>query len=182
MIRKSLLVLLTFVLLTGIGFLVHKKFEFRTIASSEEFVFVVHKKKSAKQIEAEKAANELRKSTPIEIPDPAIVPIQQVTDNSKPIIAFFYVDWCGYCQRFMPIYGKVAKKYKNKYNFAIIHCEKPENKAMVEEFGVHGFPTLYIVDRKVNFKYGLPQGVTQSEEALKKELDNYFNARKNFSK
>lgn len=65
----------------------------------------------------------------------------------KPIIAFFYTDWCGFCQRFVPTFDKVTKNKKIKQNFAIayVNCEDEANKAHVEKFGIKGFPTVYVI-------------------------------------
>ena len=136
------------------------------IAILSGFGFVINEKmQSDYKLRQE---NELKRRAPIDIPDPSIVTIQEVKDNKKPIIAFFYVDWCGYCKRFMPIFGEVAKEYSNQ--------------DMVKEYGVQGFPTLFIIDRKINFKFSLSGNVTSDAKTLKKELDNYLNARKNFAK
>ena len=124
--------------------------------------------------------NELKRRAPIEIPDSSILTIQEVKDKRKPTIAFFYVDWCGYCKRFMPIYGEVAKEYKNKFNFAVVHCEKPENETLVKDFEIRGFPTLFIIDKKVNYNFPLSGSVTKDKEALEKELDKYLKLRRHF--
>lgn len=155
-----------------------KKFLFLLLIICIGMGFLINQKIQVN--DAIRAENELKKRAPIEIPDPAIVPIQTVKDRKKPTIAFFYVDWCGYCKRFMPIYGEVAKEYKNKFNFAVIHCEKEENLQMVKDFGVHGFPTLFIIDKKVNYNFPLSGSVTQDKEALKAELDKYLKLRRHF--
>ena len=159
--KKFLSILLVLVLCTWIGQSVYNKIQINYQISQE---------------------NELKRRAPIEIPDPSILPIQEIKDKKKPIIAFFYVDWCGYCKRFMPIYGEVTKEYKNKFNFAVVHCEKPENEQMVKDFGVQGFPTLFIIDKKIDYNFSLSGNVTQDKEALKKELDKYLKARKHFTR
>lgn len=77
--------------------------------------------------------------------------------TKKPIIAFFYTDWCGFCQRFVPTFAKIAKDPQIKKNFAIayINCEKEENSKYVQEYGVQGFPTVYVITpegKKVQLK------------------------------
>lgn len=126
--------------------------------------------------------NELKRRAPIEIPDSSITAMQDIKDKKKPVIALFYVDWCAYCRRFMPIFGEAAKEYGNKFNFAVVHCEKPENKEIVDSFGIQGFPTLYIVDRKIDYKFTVPQSAIQDKEALEKELNKYLELRKHFKK
>lgn len=71
-------------------------------------------------------------------------------ETKKPMIVFFYTDWCGYCQKFIPTFSKVTKDSKIKSNFAIayVNCEKPENAKIIEEYGVNGFPTVFVVDKE----------------------------------
>ena len=67
--------------------------------------------------------------------------------TKKPMIVFFYTDWCGFCQRFAPTFDKVTKDSKVKENFAIayVNCEDKDNSKWVEEYGIQGFPTVYVV-------------------------------------
>ena len=107
-----------------------------------------------------KAANELdsipkyqpqQNLTPaIELPEKGVINFQEITDDSKPIVALFYVDWCGYCRRFMPIFGQYAQKYNKDFTFALINCDKPENKKITHENNVSSFPTLKIIDKQLN--------------------------------
>lgn len=73
-------------------------------------------------------------------------------ETNKPIIAFFYTDWCGFCQRFVKTFYKVSKDKRIKKTFAIayVNCEKDENSALVKDFGVQGFPTVYVIDAQGN--------------------------------
>lgn len=114
---------------------------------------------------------------PIEIPDEGIVNFQEVTDTEKPILAMFYVDWCTYCRRFMPVFGEIAKDYKDKYTFAIINCDMPENYELAKEYHIAAFPTIYIVDNKYDYSTVINPYFTSDKELVKKELDKYFNLR-----
>lgn len=179
--KKSLIWIFCALIFFGTAFIFAKRYDFKQFKQGEDFVFVVSKKPDAETIR-QREENELQRRAPIDIPDASIVPIQQVKDNKKPTLAFFYVDWCGYCKRFMPIYGAVAKLYNNKFNFAVIHCEKPENQQLVRDFEIHGFPTLFIIDNKINYKFPLSGTVTQDKESLEKELNKYLSVRKHFAK
>ena len=77
---------------------------------------------------------------------------EKAQKTEKPMIVFFYTDWCGYCQRFAPTFHKVTKDRDIKKNFAIayVNCEKPENNSLMGEFDVHAFPTVYVVDKNKN--------------------------------
>lgn len=75
--------------------------------------------------------------------------IEKAKETKKPMIVFFYTDWCGYCQRFAPTYHKLSKDKEIKKNFAIayVNCEKEENHKLAEEYGIQGYPTVYVVDK-----------------------------------
>ncbi len=76
--------------------------------------------------------------------------LAKAKETKKPIIVFFYTDWCGFCQRFAPIFHKITKKPAIKKNFAVafVNCEKEENQPIAREFNVEGFPTVYVIDEK----------------------------------
>ena len=89
--------------------------------------------------------------------------LEKALATNKPVIVFFYTDWCGFCQRFVPTFDKITKKPKIKKNFAIafVNCEAEENRQIVNDYGVQGFPTVFVID----------------EEGKRTQLDNatFFN-------
>ena len=68
--------------------------------------------------------------------------------KQKPVVVFFYADWCGFCQRFAPTFYKVTKDREIKKNFAVayVNCDKPENREYMQQFNVQGFPTVYVIN------------------------------------
>ena len=97
-------------------------------------------------------------------------------ETNKPIIVFFYTDWCGYCQRFVPTFDKITKKSAIKKNFAIayVNCEKEENKETMAEFNVQGFPTVYVIDeegKKTQLDNGILFGDDAKDVVAKKALE-----------
>ena len=74
--------------------------------------------------------------------------LAKAMETKKPIIVFFYTDWCGFCQKFAPTFDKVTKNAKVKSNFAIafVNCEKEENQKIMQEYSVQGFPTVFVID------------------------------------
>ena len=68
--------------------------------------------------------------------------------KQKPVVVFFYADWCGFCQRFAPTFYKVTKdkEIKKKFAIAYVNCDKPENRDYMEQFNVQGFPTVYVIN------------------------------------
>ena len=109
----------------------------------------------------------------IEIPDVGIMKMNEVTEFEKPVVALFYADWCTYCRRFMPEYGKVAKKYNDKYTFAVINCDYPEYADLLRDFHIMSFPTLFIIDKKLEHFFMLNIASTVDNEIFEEELNNY---------
>lgn len=97
--------------------------------------------------------------------------------DEKPMLAVFYVDWCGYCMRFMPKFKTLSSIYKNKYNFVMINAEAPEYAKLVEDVGIGGFPTVYMLDPKYDNRVLMPNGVYQDLPKFRVELDRYLRIR-----
>ncbi len=99
--------------------------------------------------------------------------------SDKPILAVFYVDWCGYCLRFMPKFSILSKLYGNKMNFVMINVEEnAENGKLAENVGVAGFPTVYILDPKYDNRVLMPNAFYQDLGKFRIELDRYLRIRK----
>lgn len=99
--------------------------------------------------------------------------------KNKPIIVWFYTDWCGYCQRFAPTFDEVTKDKNIKKNFAIafVNCDNHDNKGLMEQYSVQGFPTVYVIDTKTdkkvlldNFKFFGPT----AKEDLVRDLKEFL--------
>ncbi len=118
---------------------------------------------------------------PIEIPDTGIVEISQVKGD-KPVIAMFYVNWCTYCRRFMPIFGEAAKNHGENFTFAVVNCENPENQQIIEKYNIMGFPSLFITDKDLDFEYQLPMSATVSLESFENEINKHLKLRKKLKK
>ena len=75
--------------------------------------------------------------------------LDKALETKKPMLVFFYVDWCGFCQKFAPTFHKITKDSEIKSNFAIayVNCDAPENAKFVQEYGIQGFPTVFVVDK-----------------------------------
>ena len=102
---------------------------------------------------------------------------EKALKTEKPMIVFFYTDWCGYCQRFAPTFHKVTKDKEIKKNFAIayVNCEKDENHPIADEFGVHAYPTVYVVDKNKN-KTHLDNMTFFGDNAVEKIKEDSFKA------
>lgn len=102
----------------------------------------------------------------------------EAVKSDKPMLAVFYVDWCGYCLRFMPKFRILNTLYKNKYNFVMINVEGNQNtKALAEDVGIAGFPTVYIIDPKYDNRVLLSNSYYHNLKKFRVELDRYLRIR-----
>ncbi len=102
---------------------------------------------------------------------------EEALTSDKPMLAVFYVDWCGYCLRFMPKYKILSKLYDKKFNFVMINVEDPAYSKLSEDVGISGFPTVYILDPKYDNRVLLPNSIYQNLSKFRIELDRYLRIR-----
>ena len=102
-------------------------------------------------------------------------------EKDKPILAFFYVDWCGFCKRFAPNVPELRKFTKaNKMNFVMINCEDMKNRPLMAQYKIQAFPTFYIIDTKRGYQAQVVN--YYPAENLKAEVSKYLESLKNDSK
>ena len=116
-------------------------------------------------------------SAPIEIPEKGVISYEEAEKLDKPMVVMFYVDWCTYCRRFMPTFGEFANKYKDKYSFVAINCDKLMYEKMVKDFNIMGFPTVFVVDKKIDLRFNLQMASMADKNVMAKELDGYLKSR-----
>lgn len=102
---------------------------------------------------------------------------EQALESEKPMVALFYVDWCGYCLKFMPKFKALSMMYMTKYNFVMLNVEDPVNQALVEDVAITGFPTVYIIDPKYDNRILLNNAIYQNTPKFKVELNRYLRIR-----
>ena len=103
---------------------------------------------------------------------------QQAAKEDKPMIAVFYVDWCTYCQRFMPRLDKVRNLNKDDFNVVLVNVEDPEYAKLVNEYRISGYPTVYIIDPMYDNRVHIDNVFMESVMDLNKEVVRYSNFRK----
>ena len=102
----------------------------------------------------------------------------EAVKSDKPMLAVFYVDWCGYCLRFIPKFRILNTLYKNKYNFVMINVEGDQNtRALAEDVGIAGYPTVYILDPKYDNRVLLSNSYYHNLKKFRVELDRYLRIR-----
>lgn len=73
---------------------------------------------------------------------------QELVSNNLPGVIDFTATWCGPCRKMKPVFHKLAKKYKGKYNFISIDIDKyPE---IAEKYHIQSIPTFVFIDADGN--------------------------------
>ena len=91
-------------------------------------------------------------------------------EAKKPlVIKLFWVDWCGHCKRFKPIWNKLKKENTLDVNFEDVNCEK--EKEVAQEEGIQGFPTIRLYDADGNLLEEL-EG-SRDEDNIKNLIKNH---------
>jgi len=63
-------------------------------------------------------------------------------------IVLIYASWCGHSKKMLPDFAKIEAEFNNQMvnnTLVIIEKHTDENKAMVKEYGVKGFPALFSI-------------------------------------
>ena len=105
-----------------------------------------------------------------------LISYDKAMKSDKPSLVLFYVDWCGYCQRFAPYMPELKKKYKNKMNMVMVNCEDEKTAEIRKNYEISGFPTVYIVDPSKNVSQFI--GHYAPQEETEKVIDEYLKNRK----
>ncbi len=110
------------------------------------------------------------------------IPYEKAIKGDKPILTLFYADWCHYCIKFMPTYQALSKIYKDDFNFSKVNVEDPKYEKVVNEVGIGGFPTVYIIDPKYDNRVLLSNSIFGNMKTFRVELDRFLRIRKMLDK
>lgn len=93
--------------------------------------------------------------------------LDPLLESSDKTMVLFYADWCGHCTKIKPEWDECAKK-ANKETKRMVKVDvggkTKEQQALVEKYGIDGFPTILI------FQNGTPepyQGERSADAFLK---------------
>jgi len=62
--------------------------------------------------------------------------------SSKACFVMFYAPWCGHCKTTKPEFEKFQESYKGPIKIISIDCDDDQNKAIVSQQEIKGFPTI----------------------------------------
>ena len=100
--------------------------------------------------------------------------LTKAINTGKPMIVWFYTDWCRYCQKFAPTFKKVTTDRDIKKSFAVayVNAEDFENKDYVKEYDIKGYPTVFLVNG--DKKELVPSQWLFQDDAAKKLKQNFL--------
>ncbi len=102
--------------------------------------------------------------------------MEKALKTKKPVIMWFYTDWCGFCQRFAPTFGKITKNKDIKKAFAIayINAEQSENHGLMTEYAVQGFPTIFLMNPETGEKVQISNEKLFTPDAEKELVEEFL--------
>ena len=65
-----------------------------------------------------------------------------VLKSDKPVLVYYWAEWCGPCKMIAPILDEVSKDYDGRLQIAKLNVD--ENQAVPAQFGIRGIPTLML--------------------------------------
>jgi len=72
--------------------------------------------------------------------------IDAALESSESASLFFYADWCGFCKQQKPVIDALEQQYSGQ--ISILRLNNEAEADAFTEFGVTGFPTLYLITGK----------------------------------
>ena len=80
---------------------------------------------------------------------------EMVLESTTPVLLDFYANWCGHCQKLLPLLDEVAVEMDGKLNVMKVNVD--ENREFAQKFDIKGLPTMLLfkagseVDRLIGF-------------------------------
>ena len=80
---------------------------------------------------------------------------EMVLESTTPVLLDFYANWCGHCQKLLPLLDEVAVDMDGKLNVMKVNVD--ENREFAQKFDIKGLPTMLLfkagseVDRLIGF-------------------------------
>ena len=65
-----------------------------------------------------------------------------VLQSEKPVLVYFWAEWCGPCHRLAPTVEAVAERYANRARVVILNVDS--GPVTAKRYGIQGIPTLIL--------------------------------------
>jgi len=104
------------------------------------------------------------------VPSVMAMSYKEAKTQNKPIVLYVYMQMCGACKEFSPIFDSVSSKYSTKYNFV---KELMENSQLGARLNPDSVPAVYIVEPKTESATKIPYECASNKACFEKTLDKY---------
>ena len=80
---------------------------------------------------------------------------EMVLESSTPVLVDFFANWCGHCQKLLPLLDEVAAAMDGKINVVKVNVD--ENRDLSQKYEIKGLPTMILfkdgseLDRLIGF-------------------------------
>jgi len=85
--------------------------------------------------------------------------------KGKRTLYYFYMDGCGWCDKFNPTWIKLVKEFKNKLNMKKVNG--PASPELLRKFDIQTFPSIILVTGKDSDKYEGDRSMTDLKKFLR---------------
>ncbi|ORX82201.1 thioredoxin-like protein [Basidiobolus meristosporus CBS 931.73] len=86
---------------------------------------------------------------------------KEVLETEQVVLMEFFAPWCGYCQKLVPDYKKVAQNLKGLVKVAAVDCDDEQNKPICATYGIQGFPTIKLFPSELKLDAKHPNKATK---------------------
>lgn len=95
----------------------------------------------------------------------------EVLKAEKPVLVYFWAEWCGPCKLMSPMLNLAASKYGD--SLKIVKMEVDPNPKTVEQYKVEGLPALRLI--KENQILASAEGIPPKKDDFLELLDKHLN-------
>jgi len=80
---------------------------------------------------------------------------ESVLESPNPVLLDFFANWCGHCQKLLPLLDEVAVELDGKVGIMKVNVD--ENRDLAQKYAIKGLPTMILfkggneVDRLIGF-------------------------------
>ena len=68
--------------------------------------------------------------------------------KGNPGLLLIYADWCGYCNRFKPVYNEICDQMGSKFPcVSIEHSDLTNDEVLISKLDFQGYPTIKFFDQ-----------------------------------
>ena len=77
-------------------------------------------------------------------------PTQKIKNKPFMELLYFYMEGCGYCKKFNPIWENLKMSIKD---INLVKINGPKNKNLTQRYKVRGYPTIILIKDKFKIVY-----------------------------